>query len=586
MKRIKDFLKKYLLFEEIVAAFLLTAIMMYYFGETFSKQYLIALLVFVALFVLIKKGVGAFSKRRMKYALFFAVPLGVAMTFGRKLDINAIEFPSFNILSIPLAIALIIIIALMCLCAFSFIDKKTIVLKAKAKPIKKRWLFYSLLIFVVYLPLFLSFFPGLVSVDSAVQIRQAIGETGWSNWHPVISTAFMALPITIGFNLFGDLTAGIALATLTQMMVLALIFGYTVEWIMSRVSRRWIGYLFLGFFALCPVISCYSITLWKDILFSALFMLLVIKVYELIMTTGRKEKIVLRKIIGIFILAILVAFFRNGGVLILLALAVAMYVFFKKNRRMIAVISMASIILIVVVQGPVYGLFNITSSPFMESMSIPAQQIGYVAANGGLTEDEKKSLSSFADVEKLTENYTATNADPAKKSFNYDSVDEDKMGFLKVWFDIMKSHFGAYVEAYILQTYSYWYPQGESWVLDFDEVHDPMWLKQEYKNVALLGEPIKNGLRNVELGLTRSSWFGWATSVGVLCWGMILMVIIFIYQKKYYMLLPLSGVIIYILSLLVASPVSWIFRYVYSLLLIMPFLILCSFVKIKGKDEK
>ena len=138
MKKINVFLKKGLVLEELLVAFLLTVAMMYFFGETLSRQYLMAFLVFVALFVLIKKGVEAFDKRRIKFALVFAIPLGVAMAFGRGLDIKMIEFPSFNILMIPLAIALTIIIVLMSLCVLSFMDGRAIAFEAKARLSKKR----------------------------------------------------------------------------------------------------------------------------------------------------------------------------------------------------------------------------------------------------------------------------------------------------------------------------------------------------------------------------------------------------------------------------------------------------------------
>lgn len=588
MSKIKEYLVKFLLVEEIISALFLTVVIMYFLGGKFSGSFLIEFLLFIAFFVLIRTGIKSFSKRRLKYSLWFAVPISIAFWFGHKVINGSVEIREINLFDIPVVIALIIIFILMSIVVLSYLDKKQFSFKKVPSFTKNKWFKYSLIIFICWLPLFLAFFPGIVSSDNGVQISQVIGDREWSNWHPVISTAFIGLPITIGMNVFGDLTAGIALATLIQMILLALIFGYVAEWIMSRVSsKKWIGYAFLLFFALCPVIASYSIVLWKDVMFSALFMLLVLKIYELISNIGREQQLQMKSVVCIFILAVLVAFFRNGGVLILATFAIAMIIYFKQSRKELAVVSVISIAFILIVQGPIYKVLNIASSPFMESMSVPAQQIGYVVSKDGLSEEEKTALSKFADIEKLKNNYSPMNADPAKNSFNYDVVNDDKVGFLRVWFDILKNHFGSFVRSYILQMYSYWYPdKTETWVIDFEHTHDSRWLQREYTDVSLIGEKTPSLFEKIELWLMHSTWLGWMASVGVLCWGITYMVVVFLYQKKYYMMVPVSLVLVYIISLLIASPVSWIFRYVYSLLLIMPLLVLFSFVKIRKKENK
>lgn len=587
MNKIKEFLVKFLLVEEIAVALFLTVVMMYFLGGRYSGDYLIEVLLFIAFFVLIRTGIKSFSKRRLKYSLWFTIPLSIAFWFGHKVIEQSVEIKGIKPWDFPVIIALIIIFTLMSIVVLSFLDRKQSYLKKIPIFKRKKWLKYSLIIFVCWLPLFLAFFPGLVSSDNAVQISQAIGESSWSNWHPVVSTAFIALPTTIGFNLFGDLTAGIALATLTQMIVLSLIFGYVTEWIMSRVSKKWVGYVFLAFFALCPVIASYSIILWKDVMFSALFMLLVLKIYELVSSTGREQQLCIKSIVWIFVLAVLVAFFRNGGILILVTFSIVMLIYFRRTRKALAVASIISISLLLIIQGPIYKALNIFSSPFMESMSVTAQQIGYVVLKDGVSEEEKAALNKYVDVDKLRVSYTPMDADPAKNSFNYDVVEEDKIGFLNVWLKIMKNHFGAYVYSYILHTYSYWYPgKTETWAIDFEHDHNSTWMQQEYTDLSLIGEQPASMIKSIELWLMSSYWSGWMTNVGIMCWGVIFMLAVFLYQKKYYMIVPVSLILVYIISLLIASPVSWIFRYVYSLLLILPLLALFSFVKLRKKENK
>ena len=105
--------------------------------------------------------------------------------------------------------------------------------------------------------------------------------------------------------------------------------------------------------------------------------------------------------------------------------------------------------------------------------------------------------------------------------------------------------------------------------------------------MSLIGDGIKNAITKVEEGSTVVVWIGWMNNVGVLFWGIVYMLVVFMYQKRYAMLVPMSGVLIYMISLLIASPISWMFRYAYSLLLILPILIIICFVNNKNlKGEK
>lgn len=582
IEKLRVFLHKNALACEILLAFVMTVGVMYFAGLTKTKEYFLAVVVFVASLALVKAGMRRVNKRRIKFALWYAVPFSMAFWLGHKVHNQSTAIEGISIVDLPMTIVVMVIVALMVVCVLAFMDEHQFT--PKKKVLKNSWLKYAAIILVCWMPLFLVFFPGIVSSDSAVQIRQAIGEGAWSNWHPVLHTAFVALPTTIGFNMFGDLTAGIALSTIVQMIVLSAIFGYVASWVVKRTSKKWLGYVFVAFLGLCPVVACYAITMWKDVLFSAVFMLMVIKIYDLLNEKNRNQKLGWKDLWCVFALVFLAAFLRNGGVLIVLALGVALIIYYKSARKILAILTAACLAGVLIIQGPIYGAIGIAKSPFMESMSVPVQQMGYVASMGELNEEEEEALKKYADVEKLGMNYSPMNADPAKNSFDYVAVEDDKIGFIKTWLMILGNHFGGYVKAYMLQTYAYWYVQSDVWVLDFGHVHDEIWLKEEYSDKSLLGDSMKTLAEKVEGGLLGTSWFGWMANVGVLCWGIVLMVIVFIYQKRYMMMVPMACVLIYIVSLLVASPVSWIFRYVYSLLLIMPILIVVSFIKLeKGK---
>ena len=193
INKIKKFIKEHLLVFEIGLALVFTIGGVYMFDATFSQKYLMALLVFIAMFVLIKKGLDGYNIRRLKYSLWFAVPMGVAFWFGHKITLQSIEIGVFSVFDLPSIIILIAIFCLLSICIFDYIDKKSFMPKNKIGISKKYWFIMAVVIFACWVPIFLSFFPGIVSIDSAVQIRQAIGEGIMSNWHPILYTLFITL---------------------------------------------------------------------------------------------------------------------------------------------------------------------------------------------------------------------------------------------------------------------------------------------------------------------------------------------------------------------------------------------------------
>jgi len=563
----------------VVLSFIATIGLMHFFMIDMGREYLLFLILLVFLCVVLKFAFKKLNKRRMKFALIFSIPFSLALWLGNKIVFQSVEFKPFEVMDVLSLFGIVVLFIALAISVFYYIDNCNL-LKVKTKEVRKKmWLYYSVAIIILWIPLFLIFFPGQVSVDSAVMIGQILGETELSNWHPVLYVLLISVPIKLGFYVFGDLTLGIALSVLLQMLLLSTIFGYVVFWCERRCHKKWITVSVLLFFALCPIVSCYAITLWKDVLFSAVFLLFIVKVYDFIVAHGRGDAFEIRDILWPTILVFLLAFLRNGGVLIVAAFGIAMFVYYRVSRKMIGILFAIAVITIVVIQGPIYGVLGIKKSPFMESMSIPAQQMAYVAYSNQLSSDEKDSLSFLADTESMAENYLPMNADPAKNSFDYDKVEDNKILFLTNWWKMLLKHFPAYVKAYILQTNSYWNVEGYSWALSYEHNHDDLWLNEDWADVPLFGSELRDFVEKSGYNLMDTSWFGWLGNVGVIVWFIVAITIVYLYQKRYKLMILMVAPVIYIISLMVASPISGSFRYVYSLLLIMPVLILICFIK-------
>lgn len=129
------------------------------------------------------------------------------------------------------------------------------------------------------MPFFLAFYPGNISGDSFSSIYQALSHIT-STAHPVLFTLLVKVTLKTGLFLFHNMNAAIAVFSITQMLLLDGILTYTVFWLNRHGISRKGCILAVIYFALNPLIVRFSFTMWKDILFSGVMLLLVLFLYD------------------------------------------------------------------------------------------------------------------------------------------------------------------------------------------------------------------------------------------------------------------------------------------------------------------
>lgn len=571
MQKVKDFLKKHSQFAILCVSFIISVGLSHYFSFGWSNSFLLFFVVLIAFYYLVKFFANNYEKRATKFCLIYSIPFSLSFLFGDKINIETALFDSFHIADIikyPCLFALIFLLAFrILLFCRDWKEAKNI---SKYKSPKKPWRFAFLLMTLCWLPYLIAFLPGIISVDTAVQFKQVIDPSQLSNWHPILHTLLIGVFVKIGY-LIGNLTLGICLAVIAQYLVVAALLGKLCVWILDNVKEKIFYYLAVFFFALCPVVAIYAITPWKDIVFTSLFALLIAHTYS-ILIKKRNTKLSFKDLRVFLLLCLLVPFFRNGGLFIIIFALLLVIIFNQKTRKLLTICAVSIVAIISIIQGPIYKAFNIASSPFMESCSVLAQQIAYTANYGNLTDDELEKLENYADIGLLMASYDPTHADAAKTSFYYGKVEDDKVGFIKLWFSILTHNFDKYVKAFVVHTSSYWHVSNQVWVDDYDNVHQGEWFNWEYSDINIFGEWYRKDVTLLMRGLPRSSWFGFLTNIGFLVWTHILAIFIFAYKKKKNALFSILLVMAYLATLLIASPVSWIFRYVYILMIDLPLL--------------
>ncbi|TGE69620.1 hypothetical protein C6P11_10855 [Weissella confusa] len=195
----------------------------------------------------------------------------------------------------------------------------------------------------------------------------------------------------------------------------------------SKVSRK--AALFItGFFVIFPYFNMLAITLVKDALFSYSFSFVLIAVVNMFL----KKKVTYLDLVILFFGNVGTLFFRHNGFPILLASElIFVFVFYGKTFWKTHAVMILSLIIYLVVSGPVFNSFNVIPAPKNEDtgMLIQMDAAILIDENSKISEIDKRYFSTVFDSSRIAELYNPYSPDALKFSsaFTYDS---DKLRFI------------------------------------------------------------------------------------------------------------------------------------------------------------
>ena len=442
------------------------------------------------------------------------------------------------------------------------------------------WLCAWLLLIILWSPYLLAYYPGTLSADSFTSLEQVKDLGLLYNHIPIAYTLLIALFVRIGWEI-GDANFGVFLFSFIQMVTMAGVLSYSAYWIRKKVRYRTAAFGTLLFYGLNPIVALYSITMWKDVLFSAWIVLLCLFLFDMAGDGGRKlgEK---KSLLWLSLLFILISFGRNNGVYVVFLCWIGLLLFYKSIRKKLLTTG-GVILAIILIQGPGYKALGIEQSGFAESAGIPLQQICYtVVMDGPLEEKEQAFLENIIPIETIRENYSPISVDDIKfnKEFNKAFFEENKLEFVKLYLKLLPSHFQAYVEAYLLSTSGFWHIEPIYWITAEDIYENDMGIY----NIDYMKKYLHFDWKKVVSGLVAFLRDGPLANIGQMVWLVFFYIVVCFSQKqswKSILALPLIGCW---LTLMIATPVNSQFRYVYYYHLMLPIVGIMFFVK-KDTDE-
>lgn len=440
------------------------------------------------------------------------------------------------------------------------------------REIKRLPLYCFLGCVLCWLPYFLYQYPGIMTPDSINQFEQVLGLIGYSNHHPFVHTMLFSLLYHIGYAFTADMVAAVSFYTFFQMLFLAFSVLYFIKTLELFQIRQEIQIGITLFYALVPYHAVFSVTIWKDVPFAAVVLLFSCS------TLRMTRKIRLRELAMFVFAGIMICLMRsNGWYGFLLCVPFLLFAYRKQGKIMAPVIG--SILLVaVIVKYPVMNFLHVTQPDLVESLSIPIQQIAAVLCNDReLTKEQRSLIDQVIDTTYIKELYNPTFADNMKelvRAGNPSYLESHKGEYLKLWASLGCAYPGDYLQAYIDQTYGYWYPDSFYPVAEGEGISAT---RLGVSHTPLIGGPVVIKIKEISLklggmlpvyGLLWS--MGFAFHVLLFCIGNA-----FARDEKKKLICYLPSFALY-LTVMIATPVATDFRYVYFMVFALPFYLMTA----------
>lgn len=494
-------------------------------------------------------------------------------------DLNNKLFQLVILLAVALGLFLLLrkgILYLMC--KFSLFELKDSYKSQKL--ISKLPLISFVVIVLCRIPWLLYSYPGIMTPDSINQFKQVIGMSSFSNHHPWMHTMTISLFYHIG-NLFTSNTNdAFVFFTIFQICFMAFASSYLI-WVISKYTKS-LPLLcgIIAVYAFLPYHNVMAICIWKDVMFGGTLLLFCTSLFYLLKEGISKKT--LPSTILYFISGFFMCVYRSNGWYAFILTFPFLLIAFRKQWKLLYPLHFLLLAFVLVVKGPVMNHYEVEQPDFIESISIPLQQVGRVIATGQeLTPEQNELIRKIIKTEHVPELYTEYISDNMKelvRTYNPDYLTSHKSEYLKLWIELGLKYPDTYLDAYIAQTRGYYSPSAIYSVAEVDNIIDnETGLYREY----LIGGKLIVKLREILIKLQDMvPLYGALWSMGSLFWGLLLFLGLTIGKNLNFNLkakmnfMDLITVwipnIAVIGTLLIATPVAIEFRYAYNLAYCIP----------------
>lgn len=404
-----------------------------------------------------------------------------------------------------------------------------------------------------------------------------------------------------GYRLSGTYTGGAAFYTFSQVLIMAMVFGFFLYWLYKRGTRILWLILAFAFYAVLPVNGLLTICMGKDEFFTAalLFFAWMTVEFDLDALTeagrgkraeyahesrGRKKlnrRTILRGM-AYFATGLLVCLLRSNGIFIFFG-TVFILIVSKKVKSGIfpartCVCGAAVLLCYMIWQGPVLHALDVEPPDTIEGLTMPVQHILCAYLKGGeLTEEEIGMIDQVAPADQVGDYYNPWLFDIVKNFIreegNQQVIEDNKWAYFKLWLGVGLRNPFQYMVAEVRQTAGYWAYDVKDYERVYGEyymVDNPLGITAQRKLFTYENELAMHDFLMGFQDLYNKVW-----SLGLNTWLMVFGIAYLVYHRRSVMIyVPFLMLLI---TLLLATPVYNEFRYAYGLFAAFPILFAYSF---------
>jgi hypothetical protein len=357
-------------------------------------------------------------------------------------------------------------------------------------------------IFVFCIPWLVLMYPGNTAYDAVAQLYQIQGSgalrpevyegtpEGWvSDTHPVFHTLILWVFFKLGI-LFGSQNLGILLYCIFQAVLQSLCFSLACCYLNKMSVPKIVRLAALAFFALFPAIASSCTMVFKDYVFSPVYVVYLIGVIHIVRTRGaclnRR-----RNLVSFIVLCVLLAILKKTGVYVVLLVGLVLLLVYRRHiKALLLATGLPVAVIYVIFPFIVFPLFHVVPGSVQEVMGPFLQQTARVVYFHGdeIPKEERDIIDKMVPYAQLPSLYSQNVADPVKGNFHQKATRGEILAYLGVW----ASQFGRYPDLYFEATLGIVTPYivpCEAWPIEFNL---PPGTQKHYIEIVTVYERYRN----------------------------------------------------------------------------------------------
>lgn len=420
-----------------------------------------------------------------------------------------------------------------------------------------------------WLPVLLAVYPGFFVYDAQDEFLQVASRT-FTTHHPLVHVLMLGGIICAVHKLTDSYNLGIACYTVVQMMIVSGGFTYLLSYLRKKKVSKGLRLLSMLYFAFFPVIVMFTLCSAKDTIFTVALLLLVICLLEMGIA---KENFFAskKKMIFFAFCALTMMLFRKNGIYAFAVMVPVLLWYHKKNWKKMAVLLAVTFLSYFLINGTLTVALHAQNEENQELLTVPIQQLArtYKFNKEVFDKEDIATLHEILPEEALVL-YNPKLSDPVKYRFNNSAFAADKSKYGKLWLKIGLKKPLSYLNAWLMTSYGFWYPDtvidvysGNTvftftyedssyfgYEVELPGVRDSKipWLDEAYRKLSL------------EVAQEKIPILSMLYSPGCMFWCFAFVVSFVLYRKKYHILLPYLLVLLIWLTVILGP--TYLPRYV------------------------